>query len=218
MGRLRSTPRWKSSRFRLIVALALGLAALVGVTAPAASAQSGPAHASTTHPGAAAWQRYVVAPKSRDVRPVKILSSTGDVTNPDGLLGHGVTTLTATPPPVWPTGTSATASSYHTPNDGDNGQPTTYVPDNAIDGNTEHVLERREPRHLPGVAADHVAAPVSLPGITVLSNSDGVPVDYTVATWNGTAWVTQATVTGNTAIERAVPFPATVTTTQVRSP
>ncbi|MGD0553831.1 MAG: alpha-L-rhamnosidase C-terminal domain-containing protein, partial [Streptosporangiaceae bacterium] len=33
--------------------------------------------------------------------------------------------------------------------------------------------------------------------------------------WNGTAWVTQATVTGNSAIEREVPFPATVSTTQV---
>ncbi|MGH3166245.1 MAG: MGH1-like glycoside hydrolase domain-containing protein, partial [Trebonia sp.] len=58
-------------------------------------------------------------------------------------------------------------------------------------------------------------APVSLPGITVLSNSDGVPEDYTVATWNGTAWVTQTTVTGNTSVEREVSFPQTVSTTQV---
>jgi Bacterial alpha-L-rhamnosidase 6 hairpin glycosidase domain/Bacterial alpha-L-rhamnosidase C-terminal domain len=210
MGRLRSGRRWSASRFRLTVALALGLAALVGVTAPAASAQSGPAHA-----GTAAWQRYVVAPKSRDVKPVTVLSSTGDVTNPDGLLGHGVTTLTATAPPTWPTGTSATASSYHTPNDGDNGQPTTYVPDNAIDGNTETFWNDANPDTYPAWLQITSPSAVSLPGITVLSNSDGVPVDYTVATWNGTAWVTQATVTGNSAIEREVPFPATVSTTQV---
>jgi hypothetical protein len=210
MGRLRSGRRWSASRFRLTVALALGLAALVGVTAPAASAQSGRAHA-----GTAAWQRYVVAPKSRDVKPVTVLSSTGDVTNPNGLLGHGVTTLTATAPPTWPTGTSATASSYHTPNDGDNGQPTTYVPDNAIDGNTQTFWNDANPDTYPAWLQITSPSAVSLPGITVLSNSDGVPVDYTVATWNGTAWVTQATVTGNSAIEREVPFPATVSTTQV---
>ncbi|MGD0561069.1 MAG: discoidin domain-containing protein, partial [Streptosporangiaceae bacterium] len=185
MGRLRSGRRWSASRFRLTVALALGLAALVGVTAPAASAQSGPAHA-----GTAAWQRYVVAPKSRDVKPVTVLSSTGDVTNPNGLLGHGVTTLTATAPPTWPTGTSATASSYHTPNDGDNGQPTTYVPDNAIDGNTQTFWNDANPDTYPAWLQITSPSAVSLPGITVLSNSDGVPVDYTVATWNGTAWVT----------------------------
>ena len=34
------------------------------------------------------WQKYVVAPASRDVRPVQVLSTTGDVTNPNGLLGR----------------------------------------------------------------------------------------------------------------------------------
>jgi hypothetical protein len=50
---------------------------------------------------------YVVAPRSRDVRPVAVLSATGDVTNTDGLLGHGVTALTAIPPPTPPPGPSA---------------------------------------------------------------------------------------------------------------
>src|SRR5256885_6708395 len=41
-------------------------------------------------PAVPTWQRYVVAPASRDVRPVRVLSSSGDVTNPGGLLGGGV--------------------------------------------------------------------------------------------------------------------------------
>jgi hypothetical protein len=197
-------------RRRLYLAVALVLAA--GVAAPTAAAAQ-PAHPAP--PAAAAWQRYVVAPSSRDVRPVRILSTTGDVTNPQGLLGHGVTTFTATPPPTWPTGTSATASSYHAPNDGDNGQPRTYVPDNAIDDNPDTFWNDANPSTYPAWLQITSPTAVSLPGITLLSNSDGVPEDYTVATWNGTAWVTQATVTGNTAIEREVPFPQTVSTTQV---
>lgn len=215
MSRLRSGRRRRAPRFHLAAVLILAVAALAGVFAPsAASAQSG--HGSqSAQASTAAWQRYVVAPKSRDVKPVRILSSTGDVTNPQGLLGHGVTTLTATPPPTWPSGTSATASSYHAPNDGDNGQPRTYVPDNAIDGNTNTFWNDANPSTYPAWLQITSPTPVSLPGITVLSNSDGVPEDYTVATWNGTAWVTQATVTGNSAIEREVPFPQTVSTTQV---
>jgi hypothetical protein len=199
--------RLRSLRLCLPVALILTAAVAVPTVASAQPAHPGPA--------AAAWQRYVVAPKSRDVQPVRILSTTGDVTNPDGLLGHGVTTLTATPPPVWPTGTSATASSYHSPNDGDNGQPRTYVPGNAIDGDTDTFWNDANPDTYPAWLQITSPTAVSLPGITVLSNSDGVPEDYTVATWNGTAWVTQATVTGNTAVEREVPFPQTVSTTQV---
>jgi hypothetical protein len=214
MGRLRSARRLNVSRFRTAVGLALALAALTGASVPAAaSAQSGPGRAAQA--GTAAWQRYVVAPRSRDVLPASVLSATGDVTNTGGLLGHGVTTLTATPPPTWPAGTSATASSYHAPNGGDNGQSRSYSPGNAIDGNTDTFWNDATPATYPAWLQITATAPVSLPGITVLSNSDGVPVDFTVATWNGTAWVTQATVTGNSAIEREVAFTETVSTTQV---
>ena len=41
------------------------------------------------------------------------------------------------PSPTWPAGTSATASSFHAPNNGNDGQPRTYEPGNAIDGNTD---------------------------------------------------------------------------------
>src|SRR5256885_11140968 len=86
--------------------------ALLTVPLPA-SARSDPAFPT--------WQRYVVAPASRDVRPVRVLSSSGDVTNPGGLLSGGVTTLNrpAPPPkPAWPAGASVSASSFHGPNNG----------------------------------------------------------------------------------------------------
>lgn len=43
-----------------------------------------------------------------------------------------------------------------------------------------------------------------------------MPTDFTVQTWDGTQWVTAATVTGNAALYRWIPFASTVTTTQVR--
>lgn len=141
MGRGRFRSRGRASR--VLAATVTALAALAAVSAPTASAQASPGQASnggakagSGGAGPASWQRYVVAPSSRAVKPVRVLSSAGNVTNPDGVLGRGVTTLTSTPPPVWPTGTTAAASSCHAPNTGDNGQPRTYVPGNAIDGNT----------------------------------------------------------------------------------
>ncbi|HEV2370916.1 MAG TPA: alpha-L-rhamnosidase C-terminal domain-containing protein [Streptosporangiaceae bacterium] len=211
MGRWRS--RWRGGRSRGIVA------AVVVVALGMVSAASVPALASSQHSDGSgqvtSWQQYVVAPSSRDVLPVRVLSTSGDVQNPVGVLGNGVATFTATPPPTWPAGTTATASSYHTPNTV-NGQVRTYVPTNAIDGNTQTFWNDATPATYPAWLIVTSPAAVTLPGITVLSNSDGVPVDYTVATWNGTAWVTQATVTGNSAIERQVPFPQPVSTTQVQ--
>jgi alpha-L-rhamnosidase len=43
-----------------------------------------------------------------------------------------------------------------------------------------------------------------------------VPTDFTVQTGDGTQWTRQATVTGNTAVSRWIPFPAPVTSAQVR--
>jgi hypothetical protein len=55
-----------------------------------------------------------------------------------------------------------------------------------------------------------------LPGVTLLSNSDGVPVSFTVSTWDGAAWQLAGTVTNNSAVQVPVPFAAPVTTTQVQ--
>ncbi|MFL6076461.1 MAG: alpha-L-rhamnosidase C-terminal domain-containing protein [Mycobacteriales bacterium] len=188
-------------------------AALVVLGAPA-GAVAGPGHRAV--PG---WQRYVVAPASRDVRPVRVLAATGDVTDPDGLLTGRVTTLSRPAPaprPAWPAGTEATASSYHAPNSGNDGRPRTYDPGNAVDGDTDTFWNDDTPGGYPDVLTIAAPAPVDLPGITVLSNGDGVPQDFTVDTWTGTAWATAATVTGNTEVRRAVPFAATVTTSQLR--
>jgi hypothetical protein len=164
------------------------------------------------------WRQYVDAPATRDVAPVRVLTTTGAVTNPQGVLHGGTTRLSRPVPaakPVWPSGTTATASSYHDPNT-DNGQPRTYVPGNAVDADPSTFWNDADPDTYPAVLTLTSPRAVPLPGVTVLSNSDGVPQDFTVDTWDGSAWQRAGAVTGNTAVQRAVPFSAAVTTTQVR--
>jgi alpha-L-rhamnosidase len=48
------------------------------------------------------------------------------------------------------------------------------------------------------------------------SHPDGVPTEFVVQTWDGTQWLTQATITGNTAVARWIPFTAPVSTAKVR--
>jgi hypothetical protein len=198
----------RSARKPLFVIAALALT--VGATAGPVQAADQPS---------AGWQQYVLAPHSRTVTPVRVLSSSGNVTDPQAVLHGGVTTLTRQAPPAkpsWPAGTSATASSYHDPNNGNNGQPRTYVPGNAVDGNTDTFWNDANPDTYPAVLTITAPSAVTLPGITVLSNSDGVPQDFTVDTWNGAAWQPAGSVTGNAAVQIDVPFSAPVTTTQVR--
>ena len=201
------------SRPRRTLAIGAAVAATLGLLA--APAQAHP----PTGPDAPSWARYVVAPSSRNVTPVRVLASTGTVTNPNGALGHGVATLTRPQPPAkpaWPAGSSATASSYHAPNSGDNGQPRTYVPGNAIDGDPTTFWNDDTQGAYPDVLTITSPTPVTLPGITVLSDSDGVPVDFTVDTWTGSAWQQSGAVTGNGAVQVEVPFASPVSTTQVR--
>ena len=192
------------------LAAGLGLA-LIALAAPAAAS---PASVKLS----ADWRQYVAAPATSDVSPVRVLTSTGNVTNPQGLLTGQITKLTRpapAPKPAWPGGTAATASSFHDPNT-DNGQPRTYVPGNAIDGNTTTFWNDANPDTYPAVLTITSPQAVSLPGITVLSNSDGVPQDFGVETWDGGAWRSAGSVTGNSSVQRQVPFAAPVTTTQVR--
>jgi hypothetical protein len=175
--------KWLRAILPVTVLVASGV-----VAAPAATALPGPG-----------WQKYVVAPPSRDVRPVKVLSTTGDVTNPDGLLGRGVTTFKRQPPPpkpAWPAGTTAAASSFHAPNNGGNGQPRTYAPGNAVDGNPDTFWNDDTIGAYPDVLTITSAAPVALPGVTVLSSVDGVPQDYTVEVLDAGAWRVAASVSG----------------------
>jgi hypothetical protein len=167
------------------------------------------------------WWRYVQAPPRRTVRPARVHASTGDVTHPDGLLAPGgrVTVLRRPrppAPPAWPAGTTATASSSHAPNNGDDGRPRSYDPGNAIDGVADTFWNDDTEFAYPDTLTVTAPQPVALAGVTVLSDADGVPADFTVETWDGAAWQPAAAVTGNAAVQRPVPFPATVGTTAVR--
>ncbi|WP_349263550.1 alpha-L-rhamnosidase C-terminal domain-containing protein [Actinocrinis sp.] len=220
-------------RRRTVIKTSLGLAALAtpgfALTSAGradAASSSGPVGADAAAAGGALgptddWRHYVYAPRSRNVSPVKVLGFAGDVTNPEALLARGgaVTVLTRPEPPTppsWPTGTTAAASSFHAPNNGDNGTYTTYDPSNAIDGNPTTFWNDADPNTYPAVLTITSPSAVTLPGVTLLSNSDGVPVDFTVETWDGASWQLGATVTGNSAVQVPVPFASPVTTTQVR--
>jgi hypothetical protein len=195
-------------RIRSAAAFCTVVVTVLAATAAPAEAHSGPS-----------WARYVVAPSGRHVRPVRVLATTGDVTHAGGVLGRGAATLTRPAPaprPRWAAGTTATASSFHAGNNGNDGRPRTYVPGNAVDGDTDTFWNDDTLGAYPDVLTIATAAPVDLPGVTVLSNTDGVPQDFTVDTWDGSAWQPAATVTGNTAVLRRVPFAAAVSTTQVR--
>ncbi|MGA2830336.1 MAG: alpha-L-rhamnosidase C-terminal domain-containing protein, partial [Streptosporangiaceae bacterium] len=115
----------------------------------------------------------------------------------------------------WPSGTTATASSYHAPNTV-NGQMRTYVPGNAIDGDLSTFWNDANPATYPAVLTVTSPSAVALQGIAFGSSADGVPVDFTISTWNGSAWVQQAAVTGNSQVYRWIPFTAPVSTTQVQ--
>lgn len=195
---------------------AIGAAALAVLGTAAAPALAQPAHGHQP-----SWAKYVVAPTGRDVKPVRVIATAGDVTNPDGALGKGVATLVRQQPaprPAWPAGTTATASSFHAPNNGNDGRPRDYVPGNAIDGNTDTFWNDDTLGAYPDVLTIATTTDVTLPGITLLSNTDGVLKDFTVETLNndGSTWQSAATVTGNTAVQLRVPFAAPVSTTQVR--
>jgi hypothetical protein len=218
-------PRTPGAPRRSVLKAGIGGAALaatgltVATAGPAAAA--GPAAPEAARKAAKNWHPYVQGPSSRTVRPTGVTRSSGAVTAPTALLAPGgAVTVLKRPqpaqPPRWPAGTTATASSSHAGNGGNNGQPRTYDAANAIDGDTDTFWNDDTIAAYPDTLTVTTTAPLPLPGITLLSNSDGVPTDFTVQTWDGSAWQTAATVTGNTSVRRAVPFAGTVTTTQVR--
>ncbi|MFC1418051.1 alpha-L-rhamnosidase-related protein [Streptacidiphilus cavernicola] len=115
----------------------------------------------------------------------------------------------------WPTGTTAAASSAHAPNVF-NGQTRTYDAANAIDGDLGTFWNDDTPGQFPDTLTVTTPAPVTLHGVGFASIVDGVPTDFSVQTWDGTGWTTQAEVSGNSAVDRWIPFSTPVTTTQVR--
>lgn len=132
--------------------------------------------------------------------------------------GGGRTARTTAPLLVfgrWPAGTTAAASSFHAPNIY-NGQTRTYDPGNAIDANLATFWNDDTGGAFPDTLTVTAPAAVSLPGVGFASLVDGVPTDFSVQTWDGAGWTTQAQVTGNSQLYRWIPFPATVSTTGVR--
>ncbi|WP_329456468.1 alpha-L-rhamnosidase-related protein [Streptomyces sp. NBC_01497] len=223
-GRPASAQRSGPARRTVLAAGAAGVAAGAVSFGPLSGTAfaTPPAHA--TGPAAAgSWHRYVQGPSSRTVRPVRILSGsvTGDVRDPEGLLAPGgrptvLTRARPTAPPAWPDGTTAQASSAHGPNNGNDGNPRTYDAKNAIDGDPGTFWNDDTQGVYPDILTVTMPAARALPGVTVLSNQDGVPTAFTVETWDGSVWQSAASVTGNTAVQRPVPFDAPVTTTSVR--
>jgi alpha-L-rhamnosidase len=115
----------------------------------------------------------------------------------------------------WPAGASAAASSQHAPNVVD-GAERTYVAANAIDGNLATFWNDDTADQWPDTLTVTAPSAVPLAGIGFGSFVDGVTTAFTVQTWDGAQWVTQATVAGNTDVYRWIPFGATVSTSQVR--
>jgi alpha-L-rhamnosidase len=76
------------------MAMAVGLAVPTGAMAAPADERAAP-----PWPAESNWEQYVQAPSSKDVRPVAVVSTSGDVTNAEALLDSDpatVATLTAT--------------------------------------------------------------------------------------------------------------------------
>ncbi|MEV6635105.1 discoidin domain-containing protein [Actinoplanes sp. NPDC051470] len=128
------------------------------------------------------------------------------------------TTASATVPLLvfgaWPAGTTATASSFHAPNVY-NGQTRTYEPGNAVDATLATFWNDDTSGGYPDTLTVTAPQPVRFDGVGFASLVDGVPTDFTVQTWDGATWTTRATVTGNTALYRWIPFDP-VSTSQVR--
>ncbi|WNV88933.1 family 78 glycoside hydrolase catalytic domain [Umezawaea sp. Da 62-37] len=114
----------------------------------------------------------------------------------------------------WQAGTTASASTEHAPNEV-NGAVRTYVAANAIDHDLATFWNDDTDNRYPDTLT--VTTPsTGLGGVGFASHPDGVPTDFTVETWDGAQWVTQAQVSGNSAVHRWIPFTSPVTTTQVR--
>jgi alpha-L-rhamnosidase len=115
----------------------------------------------------------------------------------------------------WASGTTASASSEHAPNVVD-GATRTYLASNAIDHDLATFWNDDTDSRSPDTLTVTAPAATALTGVGFASHPDGVPTDFTVQTWDGAQWADQVHVTGNAAVYRWIPFPAPVTTTQVR--
>lgn len=115
----------------------------------------------------------------------------------------------------WPSGTTAAASSEHAPNEV-GGMMRTYLASNALDGDPATFWNDDTADAYPDSLTVSSPTAGEVRGVGLTSHPDGVPTDFTVQTWDGAQWLTQATITGNTEVSRWIPFTAPVSTTKVR--
>jgi alpha-L-rhamnosidase len=167
----------------------------------------------TDGPESAVLQVPVSMPADAAGAPVRLSVDATAGTASTGTLAAR-TSVSILPFGAWPAGTTATASSYAASNTV-NGVVRTYVPGNAIDGDLSTFWNDNTPGAYPDTLTITSPSAVTLSGVDFASFPDGVPIDFTVSTWNGSQWVQQAQVTGNDQVDRWIPFAAPVATTQV---
>lgn len=195
-------------------------------TSSTSSTSSAPSSSSSSPSSAAetpSWQQYIQGPSSTNVLPIAVLSGsvTGSVTNPDGLLASGGASAqlfapALVTPPSWPSGTTANASSSHASNVG-GGVTRTYEAGNAIDGDVSTFWNDDTIGEYPDILTIISTSAVSLAGLTLVSQADGVPVDLKVEYLKAdNTWATGGTVTGNADVQFKVPFSSTVSTKMVK--
>ncbi|MEW1687571.1 family 78 glycoside hydrolase catalytic domain [Streptomyces sp. NPDC091265] len=189
-----------------------GGSATVGATLPAGwTATAAPA-------------RIPLTPATSDVRTTLRITVPDDaaggtypvtvnVRAPDGTREE--TTVSVPVAGALPAGTTAAASSEHASNVVD-GATRTYVAANAVDGNPATFWNDDTQGQYPDTLTVTTPSPVTLHGIGLTSVSDGVPTDFTVQAWDGSQWVTAATVAHNSVTERWIPFDSAMTTAKVR--
>ena len=204
----------------VLIAVTLLASLFTPAAAQAAQAQASPAAAWPASPD---WQQYVQAPSGPLIYPRRVIDVTGDVTNPQALAssasGHTVTLkrtavgLHDSGPDSWPQGTTATASSTHAACS----CGVTFAPSTALDGDDETYWNSANPGTTDWLEIS-TPAPVTLPGLTITSSTNGAPVDFQIQTWDAatSSWVTQVNVTNNSAVQVSELFPAPVTTQDVR--
>ncbi|KAH7104351.1 Six-hairpin glycosidase [Auriculariales sp. MPI-PUGE-AT-0066] len=166
------------------------------------------------------WTSYVLGPKSRTVLPMAILAQNG-VQNADALIGKadGAARLSSGSSQFrWPDGTTASASSTQSPNNG-NGSPRTYDAKNAIDGSSATFFSDATEDDAAGDDWLLINSPsaISAPGVTILSSPDGAIEDFVVETSSdGSTFAVAKTVTGNKSLAPYVAFDAPVSFTALR--
>ncbi|QKX56271.1 uncharacterized protein TRUGW13939_03372 [Talaromyces rugulosus] len=131
------------------------------------------------------------------------------------LLGQGHLIAAGLVLPPWPSGTIANASSVAATNT-DNGVLRTYFASNAINGNLNTFWNDNTPGEYPDILTITSPSYIILNGVTLVSNPDGVPIDFSIDTWDGSDWNEAATVTGNNGTVVRLPFSNNITTTKVR--